>query len=185
MRHLALALPFFLCLVGCSPRLISGRGTPHEYRVHYRCYGDTISAAKSEGVDYVRTVERAARGDHGALRTLCRLEHLDGTGADGHSGVLGALIELLGDEFFAQILSDETRTVKREVADHIDYEMGGGGHALGNRDFAGKYPRTNAVVFSAEERVTFLVESGRREVHGYSPHYEIAEIGLQTVKSRC
>jgi hypothetical protein len=171
-----------VCLTaGCHRPLVYGRGTPQEYQLEYwKELPDTISQAKKEGIDYVRTVDRALGRDLEALRALFRLEGIGGAGGEGHSSVLAALLDTLGDKFFAEVVAGEKPDVKNEVARTLDYELCPGEESLDDV-LARKYPATWAALFTVEERVRFLVKSCRREVHGHQRDWEVADLGPAAV----
>ena len=86
---------------------------------------DLVDSAKQRGIDYSATVARARHGDTAALAILFRhTPHTDGSGADSHCVVLRQLLGLLGDKKFSSALCRESRALRSEVTEAIDFDFG-------------------------------------------------------------
>jgi len=148
----------------------------------YSCV-ETIAVAKATGYDYEKVVDQCLSKDKHALHTLFWLtEHagFDAASSQGNATVLGLLLIGLGDKFFAECLEPEPLAVRNQVGQQIDYAIDGE-RRIENSEFRVKFPRTYAASFTVTDRVKSFVYSCRREVHGWQPHYAVAEVGVEAV----
>lgn len=113
----------------------------------YGC-ADTIAVARKAGVDYVKTVDAARRGDRQALGVLFRLTvgaGLDAASSQGHAAVLGGLLRELGDRFYAECLAGEREEIRRAVAADLSYDMDEVDVPEDQLEWRRKHPRTSSV----------------------------------------
>ena len=74
-------------------------------------------AARGRGINYAKTLARAADGDGAALGQFFSLsEHMDGAAAESHYSIMWELFHVVGDEKFARFLETQSATARKQIA---------------------------------------------------------------------
>ena len=111
---------------------------------------DILRLAAARGMDYRALYRRASTRDDQALGELLRLR-CDASAAEGHAWFLHELLDLVGDGFFAEILSRESATDCAWVGGLLMFNMGfdHGYEAEVLAAFSRRYPRTYLATVAA------------------------------------
>ncbi len=120
------------------------RAASNEFGVGCSLPDELIAMARVAGLDYIKVVNSATKGDVKALGRLMRFTtnpRLDGAYGEGHAAVMGELLRHVGDAKFALALGKEKAAVRAAVEEALRYDTG-----LSAKGLARWYPRTSAAI---------------------------------------
>lgn len=107
--------------------IIKALGVKNEQSAQEICDDSAIEVAKKAGYDYVDVVKGCLVKNNESMHTLFWLtEHagFDAASSEGNSGVLGALLNQLGDDFFGSCLTKESKEIQGTVRSMLLYDFG-------------------------------------------------------------
>jgi hypothetical protein len=109
--------------------------------------GETLDTARDAGFDYLGVLGRAENGDRASLAELLRFsDHTDAAASLGHGVVLVELLDVVGDQAFAETATREDRRVRDLVARTLEAGIVHATSARLQRPLAVQAPETAALL---------------------------------------